>query len=262
MPKYLIAGHSNITRNTPLTVVPKNTRLLLPTKCLHFGKASHNKLFSTFFHNEARVKKFFENNPAGFFKPGNVIQNVMIKAQGPRNKLVHGVIKLPIPSGANLSNRNKVNEKGKKYKYNVQPLSVTGTNHVGNIRLSEILKGRPGNYIGDFCRIAQGVHYDPKRKVLFITNPNGTEFKFLNNNLRLKNPKSTGEIFTKYNGPINVSHVRKALELELARGPPISKNQMLNFLKTLSPKVPNSNSNNNGNSVVNNNEYRLKKRRQ
>ena len=220
---YVIAGHSIINKNTPTTVIPPDTYLLLHAKCLHFAKNTHNKMFSPILSNNKLLRNFFTQHPVGLFKPGNTVQNVTIQVRGNvrgNRSLVHGVIKLPLPKGANLSNKTK------NVIYNIQPLSKGGNTFQGNVKLSNVLRGRPGYYLGNFCRIATGVHYDPKGNMLAIGSGSNVQIVHLNN-------QSVRNFFKNYNGP-NMNHVLAAFKHEK---PEVTKKKVQEFLKSLRNRV-------------------------
>jgi hypothetical protein len=235
---FLIASHSRIHKNVGLKKIPEGTWLLPLAKCLLPGKVSHNREYSTFFNNFEKVKNFVRTHPAGFYGPGDIYQDVMISTTplSKSNKLVHGVIKLPLPKGSNLSNKTKPRN------YQTQNLSVARPGvKQGKVLLSEILKNRPGTYVGAFCRIANNIIWEPKLGSAEL--PSGKVF-VSNANL----PR-----FLKEHG---LNHAAQALRLELlARGPPVTKENVRRHIDKYKPKVSvlnnvnsNSNSNNNNNS--------------
>jgi hypothetical protein len=243
---FLIASHSRIHRNVGLQKMPEGTWLLPLAKCLLPGKVSHNREYNTFFHNFGKVKNFVRTHPAGFYGPGDIYQDVMISAapQTNSNRLVHGVIKLPLPKGSNLSNKTKL------LNYQMQNLSVAQPGvKQGKVRLSQILKNRPGTYIGAFCRIANNITWKPKARVAELRT--GKVFVPSNANL----PR-----FLKEHG---LNHAVQALRLERrARGPPATKENVRRHIDKYKPTkvsvLNNSNSNNNAYDVFKNNKKRRK----
>jgi hypothetical protein len=203
---FLIAAHSRIHKNVGLKTIPEGTWLLPLAKCLLPAKVSHNREYSTFFHNFEKVKNFVRTHPAGFYGPGDIYQDVMIstKPRSNSNKLVHGVIKLPLPKGSKLSNKTKLLNN-----YQMQNLSVAKPDvKQGKVFLSEILKNRPGTYVGAFCRVANNIIWEPKLGTAEL--PSGK--KFVSNANLLE--------FLKKHG---LKHAVQAFNLERARGPPVNK---------------------------------------
>jgi hypothetical protein len=256
---YLIASHSSINRNVKRKIMPPNTWYLPLAKCFLPGKTSHNKEYSTFFNRMNLVKRFVRNHPAGFFGPGDPYQDVTISAQPTvsrmRNKLVHGVIKLPIPTGSNLSNKNKLNERKSLYKYQLQNLSVANRKKYGQVRLSQVFNRRPGVYIGDFCRVANGILYYPKTGKTVLGS--GTNVRMVNIN------RNMNAFIRHHSKRYNLSHAEEALNIERVRGPPVKKSNIrkhINSLKersrppTVVPKTSTGNTNYNALFALSNNE--------
>ena len=167
--KYIISGHSTIQSTNKLYTIPKNTYLLPLAQCGRPATIAHNKMYSKIFQNKNTLNTFIRNHPGGVFKTGNTIQNVTVSMKpvmGVINKFVHGVMQLPLPRGANLSNKNT----SASYKFVNQ--------NYKNKKLSEILsKHGPGVYIGDFCRIVPNLRIHSKNKLLAVSNNKMIPFK-------------------------------------------------------------------------------------
>ena len=220
---YLISAHSEIPKFAKTFTLPKGVFLLPLAQCGKPGKPSHNRMYSRLFNNENSVKRFVRNHPAGMFSPGNQVQNVFITAKPrsntPLNTYVHGVLKLPLPKGANLTNRTKA------VNYKFQALSLPYNNRFqGKIKLSDLIRNRPGVYIGDYCRVAQNLLYKPKNNKIILPNnsimnlssrTNNTPLnnKFPNNLRRLRH----GLIARANKHPTQVQHLLTALTQELQR---------------------------------------------
>jgi hypothetical protein len=229
---FLIASHSSINRNVEQKQIPPYTWYLPLAKCFLPGKVSHNREYSQFFNNIEKVKSFVREHPYGFYGPGDWYQDVMISAEPDNNKnrLVHGVIKLPIPTGSNLSNKTR------SYNYQVQNLSVAPNvprARQGQVRLSKIFEGRPGVYIGDFCRIANGFFLDPKiqRAVLGM----GRNAK-LYDNVPTNNLSS---FLRQHSNRFNLGHAVRALNVERkARGSPVAKRVVRAHIENHKRSIP------------------------
>jgi len=227
---FLIASHSSINRNVQEKQMPPYTWYLPLAKCFLPGKASHNREYSKFFNNIEKVKSFVREHPYGFYGPGDTYQDVMISAEqdNNKNKLVHGVIKLPIPTGSNLSNKNG------SYNYQVQNLSLTLPRvRQGRVRLSKIFEGRPGVYIGDFCRIANGFFLDPKIKRAVLGRGRNAK---LYDNVPTNNLSG---FLRQHSNMFNLGHTVRALKVEHeARGSPVAKRVVRAHIENHKRNVP------------------------
>jgi hypothetical protein len=220
MDYYLISGHSDILKHTRTFTLPNNVYLLPLAQCGKPGKPAHDKIYSKIFNNANYVKRFVKNHPAGIFSPGNEVQNVFISAKqsnNPLNKYVHGVLKLPLPKGANLTNKTK------EANYKFQPLSVPfNSRFQGKIKLSNMVKNRPGVYIGDYCRLAQNINYKPKNNKIILKNKTVNLSEHLKNNIPHNNKftsnlKRLRHALISHAGNYSTRHLLTALQLELQR---------------------------------------------
>ena len=98
------------------------------------------------------IQRFANEHPAGLFTPGKPVQNFMVKFRPKSNKntIVRGLIPLPLPKNANLGNSSK--------KINYKKVNVNG-----NIRLSNLVRNRPGVYIGMYDRNANVLNLEKGR---------------------------------------------------------------------------------------------------
>lgn len=151
MKYYLISANLNKTNNKIFTL-PNGVFLLplskpgSPLKMSHI-KQLYNPIFSKKQGNSKmfNIQRFPNEHPAGLFTPGKPVQNVMFRFSPKNNKntIVRGLIPLPLPIGANLGNSSK----------NINYQKVKNVN-VNGIRLSNLVKNRPGVYIGMYGRNA------------------------------------------------------------------------------------------------------------
>jgi hypothetical protein len=148
--RYVVLGHSVISKNNTNKTVPEKVHLVFLGQCGHSYSRDH--VHGPIFKSRSRTTNFLHSKNVNFYEPGAHYRNQVIEMPRlNREKLMHGIYKLPV----NMLRKNL--PKRRNAWFNTRPRN--GSNLSGgqeekalsNI-LNNISKKGGGTVIGVFCR--------------------------------------------------------------------------------------------------------------
>lgn len=148
--RYVVLGHSSISKNNTNKIVPEKVHLVFLGQCGH--SYSRNHVHGPIFKNSSKTTNFLHSKNVNFYEPGAHYRNQVIEM--PRlnlEKLMHGIYRLPVNIlRKNLPKRN--NKWNPTRPRNGSNLSKGREEAPLSNILNNISKKGGGTVIGVFCR--------------------------------------------------------------------------------------------------------------